>query len=82
MAADDPDAYRSEVLGGFRAGVSTFLDPEAIAACVATGVRERPPQPGRRYVGFADPSGGRRDAFTLAIAHADAETAVLDVVRA
>ena len=41
MEQDDPDAYRSEVLGEFRAGVSTFLDPEAIAACVATGVRER-----------------------------------------
>jgi hypothetical protein len=82
MAADDPDAYRSEVLGEFRAGVSTFLDPEAIAACVAANVRERQARPGVRYVAFADPSGGRRDAFTLAIAHVDGDAAVLDVVRA
>jgi hypothetical protein len=32
----DPEAYRSEVLGEFRAGLSTLLDPEAIAACVAS----------------------------------------------
>ena len=34
MAQDDPEAYRSEVLGEFRQGVSTFLDAEAIAASV------------------------------------------------
>jgi hypothetical protein len=33
-------------------------------------------------VGFVDPSGGRADRFTLAIAHAERDTAVLDVVRA
>jgi hypothetical protein len=82
MAAEDPDAYRSEVLGEFRAGVSSFLDPEAIAACVPAGVRERPSQSRHHYVAFADPSGGRRDAFTVAVAHADGDTAVLDVVRA
>ena len=34
MAQDDPEAYRSEVLGEFRAGVTTFFDPEALSACV------------------------------------------------
>ena len=29
MELDDPEAYRSEVLGEFRAGVTTFLDPDA-----------------------------------------------------
>jgi hypothetical protein len=82
MAADDPEAYRSEVLGEFRAGVSAFLDPDAIAACIDAGVRERPPVPERAYVAFVDPSGGRRDAFTLAIAHAERDRAVLDVLRA
>jgi hypothetical protein len=35
MKQDDPEAYRSEVLGKFRAGVSTFLDSDALEACVA-----------------------------------------------
>ena len=34
MERDDAEAYRSEVLGEFRVGLSTLLDPEAIAACV------------------------------------------------
>jgi hypothetical protein len=82
MAQDDPDAYRSEVLGEFRAGVSTFLDPDAIAACVGEGVRERPPALGISYVAFCDASGGRRDAFTLGVAHREGDRAVLDVLRA
>jgi hypothetical protein len=69
MAEDDPEAYRSEVLGEFRAGVSTSLDPDAIAACVAEGLCERPPAPEISYVSFCDSSGGRRDMFTLGIAH-------------
>jgi hypothetical protein len=31
---DDPDAYRREVVGEFRAGVATFFDPDQLAACV------------------------------------------------
>jgi hypothetical protein len=82
MEQDDPDAFQSEVLGEFRAGVSTFLDPDAIAACVGTGIRERLPAPGVSYVAFCDSSGGRRDAFTLGIAHRDTDRSVLDVLRA
>ena len=85
MARDDPEAYRSEVLGEFRVGLSTLLDPEALAACVADGVRERSPAAGSRYVAFADPAGGSgADSFTIAIAHLDMtlDRAVLDVVRA
>lgn len=82
MQADDPEAYRSEVLGEFRAGIATFLDPDALTACVTEGVRERAPEPKFRYSAFVDPSGGRRDAFTLAIAHREGDRAVLDVLRA
>jgi hypothetical protein len=82
MADDDPEAYRAEVLGEFRAGVSTLFDPEALEAVIPHGVRERPPIAGVRYVGFCDPSGGRADRFTVAIAHAERDTAVLDVIRA
>ncbi len=41
MREEDPDAYRSEVLGEFRAGVAALFDPEALEACVDRGVRER-----------------------------------------
>ncbi len=83
MEAEDPEAYRSEVLGEFRAGVATFLDPEALADVVEAGVRERQPVAGIRYFGFADAaSGSGKDAFALGIAHRDGERAVLDVCRA
>ena len=79
---DDPDAYRSEVLGEFRAGLAMLLDPDAIADCVSDGVRERPPVDEVSYQAFSDPSGGRRDAFTVGIGHRDGDVAVLDVLRA
>jgi hypothetical protein len=82
MEQDDPESYRSEVLGEFRAGLSTLLDPEAIGACVATDRLELPPVEGIQYQAFVDPSGGRRDAFTCGIAHKDDELCVVDVVRA
>ena len=82
MQQDDPDAYRSEVLGEFRAGLAMLLDTDAIADCVSEGVRERAPSDGVSYQAFADPSGGRRDAFTVGIGHRDGDVAVLDVLRA
>ncbi len=82
MERDDPEGFRSEVLGEFRSGVSTFLDPDAITACVASGIRERLPVVGVDYTAFCDPSGGRHDRFAVAIGHADGEDDVLDVVRA
>ena len=83
MAQDDPEAYRSEVLGEFRSGVSTFLDPDVIEASVEANVRERPPSPRISYVGFDDPaSGSGTDAWTKAIAHRDGDRVVLDVLRA
>jgi hypothetical protein len=81
MEEDDPEAYRTEVLGEFRAGLSTFFDPPALEACV-NGHRELPPAAGVVYRAFVDPSGGSRDAFALAIAHRERERVVVDVVRA
>ena len=82
MREDDPEAYRSEVLGDFRAGLSSLLDVDAIQACVATGRLELAPVDGVTYQAFVDPSGGRVDAFTVAIGHRVAETIVVDVARA
>jgi len=43
--------------------------------------RELPPMATASYVAFVDPSGGSRDSFTLAIAHAEEEQGVLDCLR-
>jgi hypothetical protein len=82
MAEDDPEAYRSEVLGEFRSGISTFFDAEALASCVISGRRELLPVDGVEYSAFADPSGGSKDAFTVAVAHRDSDRIIVDCVRA
>lgn len=82
MAQDDPEAYRSEVLGEFRQGVSTLFDPEALDACVQVGVRERAPDHKYRYTSGTDvASGSGKDAFTVSVAHADGDRLVLDAIR-
>jgi len=82
MEQDDPEAYRSEVLGEFRQGVSTLFDPEALDACVQVGVRERAPDHKYTYGSFTDvASGSGKDAFALAVAHTDGERVVLDCCR-
>lgn len=83
MEQNDPEAYRSEVLGEFRAGVSTLMDPDALAACVDAGVRERAPEPHCVYGGSADvASGSGKDSFGVSIAHKDGDRVELDVSRA
>ena len=82
MAQDDPDAYRSEVLGEFRAGVSTLFDPEMLDACIESRVKERLPEKGLTYTSFVDAaSGSGKDAFAVAVAHEDAGRYVLDLVK-
>lgn len=79
---EDPAAARAEWLGEFRDDVAGFVTPEVIDALVIPGRFELPPVSGVRYVAFVDPAGGSgADSFTLAIAHAEGETAVLDAVR-
>lgn len=82
METEDPDAFRAEVLGEFRAGLSLLLDPDALAAVVERGVKERPPCPWRGHVASYDPSGGRVDAAALTVAHRHDGIGVVDCVRA
>jgi hypothetical protein len=82
MAAEDPEAYRSEVLGEFRTGITTLFDPDALTACVAEGVRERAPEATHRYTSFTDAaSGSGKDAFTLGIAQQAGDRVMLDAIR-
>src|SRR5262249_23483102 len=54
MREDDPEAYRSEVLGEFRSAISPFFDPDALAACVVPERRELLPADGVSYRAFTD----------------------------
>jgi hypothetical protein len=82
MKEDDPEAYRSEVLGEFRAGVATLFDPEILDDAVIPGRKELSPVDGITYRAFVDPSGGRRDAFSLAIGHRADGRVVVAALRA
>jgi hypothetical protein len=80
--ADDPVAAAAEYGAEFRRDVEVFLPPEALDAVRMVGRLELPAQPGVRYVGFIDPAGGTgADSMTMAIAHAEKNRAVLDLVR-
>jgi Terminase large subunit, ATPase domain len=80
----DPGAGRAEWLGLFREDVSAAFPLEVLESCIILGRLELPPSPHvLQYFGFADPSGGRHDGFTLAIAHLDCvDRVILDAVRA
>jgi hypothetical protein len=65
----DPERAAAEYLCQWRDDLSTFLDRQLVMAAIERGVTARPPKPGVYYDAFADPSGGRGDAFTAAIAH-------------
>jgi hypothetical protein len=75
---DDPAAARAEWMAEFRSDVDGWADVQLIEAAVDSGVTVRPPKSGVAYRSFSDPSGGSRDSFTVAIAHGENGTAVLD----
>jgi hypothetical protein len=78
---DDPASASAEYGALFRADVESYISRDAIAACVSMDVRERPPLPNIAYRAFVDPSGGRSDSMTLAIAHRDGNISVIDAIR-
>jgi hypothetical protein len=76
--AEDPAAARAEWLAEFRDDLMGWATRELIEAAVDRGVTVRPPMPRITYRSFCDPSGGQKDSFTAAIAHAENNVAVLD----
>jgi hypothetical protein len=77
----DPEMALCEWGAEFRSDLESFLSTESIEAAVVQGRYELPPIYGTRYTAFVDPSGGRRDAATLAVAHKDGDRVILDVAR-
>jgi hypothetical protein len=86
--AEDRESASSEWGAQFRSDLVQFLADDLIEAATPDGCVERPPAlhltdgTPIRYFAFVDPSGGRHDAMTLAIAHSEGTQVVLDAVRA
>jgi hypothetical protein len=75
----DRALYSAEYMAEFREDLEAFI-PEALVDLYCTALPAGP-EPGRKYVGFIDPSGGRQDSFTLAIAHVSDDRIHLDLLR-
>ena len=79
---EDPAAGRAEYEAEWREDVEAFISHELVEAVTISGRHELPRIQGAKYFAFVDPSGGRIDSFTLAIAHAEKSgRIVLDVLR-
>jgi len=76
---DDPESAKTEWLGEFREGVSSFLDRVVVDSCTRSRPLIVPPTTGVTYYAFTDPAGGGKgpgaDQFTLAIGYYDRKTA-------
>jgi hypothetical protein len=81
IVADDPAAARAEIYAEWRDDVAAFLDFDWIERAAVLEDGELPPAPGIVYRCFVDPSGGRRDAMTMSIAHREGARVVVDLVR-
>jgi hypothetical protein len=78
---EDAAVAGAEYGAQWRMDVESFVDPEVVAACTMSGVRELPPTRGYNYMGFVDPSGGSSDSMTMAICHREGDRCVVDCVR-
>jgi hypothetical protein len=82
MMIEDPSRARAEWLAEFRDDIVQFIDPAKVDLCVVEkGRDELLPAQGITYTAAVDPSGGSSDSMTLAIAHADGDRGILDLVR-
>jgi len=79
--ASDPESARAEYGAEFRSDISSYISREVIEACVDRGTLQIPYNRAIVYSAFVDPSGGSNDSMTLAIAHKEFETHVLDHVE-
>jgi hypothetical protein len=80
-SASDPASAAAEWLACFRTDVEGFVTREAVEACVAPGILERPVLHDQIYKAFVDPSGGSADSFCLAISHREKDVIIIDAVR-
>lgn len=78
--ADDDAAADAEYGANFRRDIERLIPREVVDAVTPVDRKVLPPKDGVRYMAFVDPSGGSQDSMTLAIAHVDGATRILDCV--
>jgi hypothetical protein len=79
--AEDVASAKSEYLGEFRDDIAAFIPREVVEGLVVKGRTSLLPVRRERYVAFADMSGGRSDDATLAVAHKEDRTVVIDLAK-
>jgi hypothetical protein len=77
---DDPERAAAEWLSVWRADLSDLFDRETVQAAIDKGVTVRFPRAGVRYTAAVDVSGGRGDAFTAAVGHAEGNLLIVDAI--
>lgn len=75
----DASVARAEYHSIFRDDLEGLFTRSAIENATIPGRQELPPAPGIHYKAFCDPSGGRHDSFTLAIAHVEGRKIIIDL---
>jgi len=79
--AADPQSAAAEYGSEFLTDLRAFLEEAVIQDSLDHGCHERPASRRHQYYAFTDPSGGRHDSFTCAIAHRSGELIFLDWVK-
>jgi hypothetical protein len=83
--AADATSAATEFGAEFRSDLESYVSREVVEACTVPDRREILPASGVAYAGFADPSGGAGDSFTLGIGHGEDRdghrVVVLDALR-
>jgi len=79
---EDPQGAEAEWFAHWRRDIESLIPLEAVEAVTIPGRYELPKLRATEFYGFADPSGGRVDSFTLAISHKDKNgKVILDLLR-
>jgi hypothetical protein len=78
----DPEGAQAEWLATFRTDLQAAFSVESLESCTIKGRDELPASPIISYQAFVDPSGGKNDSFSLAIAHKSDDKTIIDLVRA
>jgi hypothetical protein len=80
----DPSGAATEYMAEFRVDAESYINREAVEACIVAGRFELPRAAGIIYIGAVDPAGGSGgDSMTASVCHLDRITkrVVLDAVR-
>jgi len=77
----DPESAASEYGAEWRSDTSGAIPPEAVDAAAVPNRFGLEPMADVDYLGAIDPSGGRRDSFTMSIVHREDGKIVVDAVK-